>query len=79
MVCNDIQESRINKIHNVMAEYIGDYQSWGSRLIFTQMNAKTINEPDTYNKVIIINYVLNYCNIKYSVVIVIDISRCSMY
>lgn len=52
-MCNDIQESRINKIHNVMSEYISDYQSWGSRLMFTQMNARNINEPDVYNKVII--------------------------
>lgn len=37
-----------------MAEYISDYQSWGSRLMFTQMNARLVNEPDTYNKVIIL-------------------------
>lgn len=52
-MCNDIQESRIKKLHKVMSEYIYDYKSWGSRLMFTQMNARNINEPDTYNKVII--------------------------
>jgi len=36
-----------------MSEYISDYESWGSRLMFTQMNARQINEPDVYNKVII--------------------------
>lgn len=36
-----------------MSEYISDYQSWGSRLMFTQINARNINEPDVYNKVII--------------------------
>lgn len=36
-----------------MSEYISDYQSWGSRLMFTQINARHINEPDVYNKVII--------------------------
>lgn len=51
LVCNDIQESRIKKLHKVMSEYIDDYKSWGSRLIFTQINAKHIDEPDTYNKV----------------------------
>lgn len=79
MVCNDVQESRMNKIHNVMAEYIGDYKSWGSRLTFTQMNAKSINEPDVYNKVIIIVYIFKYCNIKYFVLILIDISGCTMH
>lgn len=34
-----------------MSEYICDYESWGSRLMFTQMNARNINEPDMYNKV----------------------------
>ncbi|XP_022180254.1 5-methylcytosine rRNA methyltransferase NSUN4 [Myzus persicae] len=53
LVCNDIQESRIKKIHNVMSEYISDYQSWGSRLMFTQMNARNINEPDVYNKILV--------------------------
>jgi len=53
LVCNDIQESRVKKIHNVMSEYISDYQNWGSRLMFTQINARHINEPDVYNKVII--------------------------
>lgn len=48
-----------------MAEYIGDYKSWGSRLIFTQINAKSINEPDVYNKVILIVYTFNYCNMNF--------------
>lgn len=51
LVCNDIQESRINKLHSVMSEYIYDYKSWGSRLMFTQINARNIHEPDTFNKV----------------------------
>jgi len=59
LVCNDVQESRIRKLHSVMSEYISDYQSWGSRLMFTQMNARNIDEPDTYNKVkaVQINYI----------------------
>lgn len=51
LVCNDVQESRIKKLHNVMSEFIIDYESWGSRLMFTQMNALDIDEPDAYNKV----------------------------
>lgn len=57
LVCNDIQESRIKKLHYVMSEYIYDYQSWGSRLKFTQINARNIDEPDTYNKVNIYIYI----------------------
>lgn len=52
LVCNDVQESRINKLHKVMSEYIPDYKSWDTRLIFTQINARNIDEPDSYNKVI---------------------------
>lgn len=37
-----------------MSEFIIDYESWGSRLVFTQMNARHINEPDAYNKVYVI-------------------------
>jgi hypothetical protein len=51
LVCNDVQESRIKKLHNVMSEFIIDYESWGSRLMITQMNARDIDEPDVYNKV----------------------------
>jgi len=42
-----------------MAEYIYDYQNWGSRLVFTQRNALSIDEPDTYNKV---NCTFNCCH-----------------
>lgn len=41
-----------------MAEFISGYRSWGSRLMFTQMNARHINEPDVYNKVIT-NYIID--------------------
>lgn len=53
LVCNDYQESRLQKLRSVMSEYIFDYEKLGSRLMFTQMNARNIDEPDTYNKVII--------------------------
>jgi len=51
IVCNDVQESRINKLHNVMSEYIPNYKNLDFRLVFTQNNALNINEPDMYNKV----------------------------
>ncbi|VVC29998.1 Hypothetical protein CINCED_3A018641 [Cinara cedri] len=53
LVCNDIQESRINKLRSVMSEYIHDYKSWGSRLVFSQINARNFYEPDTYNKILV--------------------------
>ncbi|XP_025425771.1 5-methylcytosine rRNA methyltransferase NSUN4 [Sipha flava] len=53
LVCNDVQESRIKKLHNVMSEFIIDYESWGSRLMITQMNARDIDEPDVYNKILV--------------------------
>lgn len=64
LVCNDIQESRINKLRSVMSEFIYDFKSCSSRLMFTQDNARNIHEPDTFNKVIIKNKLymyLSYC------------------
>ncbi|XP_050440644.1 5-methylcytosine rRNA methyltransferase NSUN4 [Adelges cooleyi] len=53
LVCNDVQESRLNKLHRVMSEYIYDYKTWGDRLVITQNNAREIDEPGVYNKILV--------------------------
>ncbi|XP_050522786.1 5-methylcytosine rRNA methyltransferase NSUN4 [Daktulosphaira vitifoliae] len=53
LLCNDVQESRLNKLHKVMSEYIYDYKSWGTRLMFSQLNATEFDEPEIYNKILV--------------------------
>lgn len=55
LVCNDVQESRLNKLRRVMQEYLFDYkQRWaGKRLIFSQSDARNLDEYDSYDKILV--------------------------
>lgn len=55
LVCNDVQESRLNKLRRVMQEYLFDYkQRWaGKRLIFSQSDARNLDEYQSYDKILV--------------------------
>ncbi|XP_064551436.1 5-methylcytosine rRNA methyltransferase NSUN4 [Drosophila montana] len=55
LVCNDVQESRLNKLRRVMQEYLFDYkQRWaGKRLIFSQSDARNLDEYGSYDKILV--------------------------
>ncbi|KAH8411986.1 hypothetical protein KR222_004767 [Zaprionus bogoriensis] len=55
LVCNDVQESRLNKLRRVMQEYLFDYkQRWaGKRLIFSQSDARNLDEYASYDKILV--------------------------
>ncbi|XP_023298918.2 5-methylcytosine rRNA methyltransferase NSUN4 [Lucilia cuprina] len=55
LVCNDVMESRVNRIRKVMKEYLFDYEErWeGQRLILNQCDARNIEEYGTYDKILV--------------------------
>ncbi|KAL7741211.1 hypothetical protein ACLKA6_015103 [Drosophila palustris] len=55
LVCNDVQESRLNKLRRVMQEYLFDYkQRWaGKRLMFSQSDARNLDEYASYDKILV--------------------------
>lgn len=54
MVCNDLSESRINRLQNVMNQFFYDYtEKLGKGEIkISQQDARTIDAPGHFNKVI---------------------------
>ena len=55
LVCNDVMESRVNRIRKVMKEYLFDYQErWeGQRLILNQCDARNLDEYNSYDKILV--------------------------
>ncbi|TMW54898.1 hypothetical protein DOY81_000131 [Sarcophaga bullata] len=55
LVCNDVMESRVNRIRKVMKEYLFDYQErWeGQRLILNQCDARNLDEYNLYDKILV--------------------------
>ncbi|KAH8240610.1 hypothetical protein KR026_001661 [Drosophila bipectinata] len=55
LVCNDIQESRLNKLRKVMQEYLFDFKErWaGKRLIFSQSDARYLGDYDAFDKILV--------------------------
>ncbi|KAM7353490.1 5-methylcytosine rRNA methyltransferase l(2)10685 [Cochliomyia hominivorax] len=55
LVCNDVMESRINRIRKVMKEYLFDYdERWeGERLVLNQCDARNLDEYETYDKILV--------------------------
>ncbi|XP_030382933.1 5-methylcytosine rRNA methyltransferase NSUN4 isoform X1 [Scaptodrosophila lebanonensis] len=55
LVCNDVQESRVNKLRRVMQEYLFDFRErWeGKRLILTQSDARNLSEYASYDKILV--------------------------
>ncbi|CAG2062257.1 unnamed protein product [Timema podura] len=50
LVCNDVLESRVKRIHSVMQQFLYDLDKWGDRLKVTQKDGKDIDECNVYNK-----------------------------
>lgn len=55
LVCNDVMESRVNRIRKVMREYLFDYvERWeGKLLILNQCDARNLDEYGTYDKILV--------------------------
>ncbi|KAH8297987.1 hypothetical protein KR018_003956 [Drosophila ironensis] len=55
LVCNDVQESRLNKLRKVMQEYLFDYKErWaGKRLILSQSDARNLSDYEGYDKILV--------------------------
>nr|CAD7404094.1 unnamed protein product [Timema cristinae] len=51
LVCNDVLESRVKRIHSVMQQFLYDLDKWGDRLKVTQKDGRDIDECNVYNKV----------------------------
>ncbi|XP_020810266.1 5-methylcytosine rRNA methyltransferase NSUN4 [Drosophila serrata] len=55
LVCNDVQESRLNKLRKVLQEYLFDYKDrWaGKRLIFSQSDARNLDHYEQFDKILV--------------------------
>lgn len=52
MVANDVQKSRVDRIHKVINQYLADIGQWDERLFVTKQDARSIDDKDMFNKVI---------------------------
>lgn len=64
-MCNDVRESRTNRIHAVIKQYLYNMDMWKNRLIVTQRDGRDIDEYNVYNKVIFISYLYNTAVVKH--------------
>ncbi|XP_028894501.1 5-methylcytosine rRNA methyltransferase NSUN4 isoform X2 [Zeugodacus cucurbitae] len=55
LICNDIQESRLNRIRKVMQEYIFDYkEKWeNKRIVLNQCDAKYMDNYESFDKILV--------------------------
>lgn len=55
LICNDISESRLNRLKYVMNDFICDFnEKWlGSRLFITQNNAMNMTDYGTFDKILV--------------------------
>lgn len=55
LVCNDIQESRINRIKKVMHQYLYNFDDkWNDkRVILSQSDARNLDQYGTYDKILV--------------------------
>lgn len=55
LVCNDVMESRVNRIRKVMNEYLFDYhERWEGQILFVnQCDARNLDEYGTYDKILV--------------------------
>lgn len=71
LVCNDVRESRINRIHAVIKQYLYSMDKWKNRLIVTLRDGRDIDEHNVYNKVTLISYVYNSTVVKHFLILAI--------
>lgn len=76
MVTNDVQKSRVNRIHKVIDQYIADIGQWEDRLFVTERDARFIDDKDMFNKVIYRKFIIFFGNNNY---FFIDIGGCTVY
>ncbi|XP_012223901.1 5-methylcytosine rRNA methyltransferase NSUN4 [Linepithema humile] len=53
IVANDIQKSRVQRIHNIIDQYLAGIGQWHDRLFVTQQDARFIDDKDMYNKILV--------------------------
>lgn len=55
VICNDIQESRTNRIKRIMDQYLFDYEEkWhGKRILITQGDARVLGDYELYDKILV--------------------------
>ncbi|XP_014086434.1 5-methylcytosine rRNA methyltransferase NSUN4 isoform X1 [Bactrocera oleae] len=55
LICNDIQESRLNRIRKVLQEYIFDYkEKWeNKRIVLNQCDAKYMDNYESFDKILV--------------------------
>lgn len=55
LICNDVQESRVNRIKRVMHQYFYDFEEkWNRKRCFlTQQDARVIGEYEMYDKILV--------------------------
>lgn len=55
LVCNDVQESRVNRIHRVMKQFFYDFhEKWHNKRCFiTQEDARSMVEFNMYDKILV--------------------------
>lgn len=55
LVCNDVMESRVNRIRKVMKEYLFDFdERWnGKRLVLNQCDARNLDEFGSFDKILV--------------------------
>lgn len=51
IVANDVQKSRVNRIHKVIDQYVAGIGQWQDKLYVTERDARSLDEKDVYNKV----------------------------
>lgn len=54
VIANDVIESRIKRIKNVMNQFVSNICEKENMFLITQQDARTINENGRYNKVYIL-------------------------
>jgi len=52
LVSNDIMKSKVNKIRNIVKQFLAGMGQWDNRLIFTERDARFIDDKNMYNKVV---------------------------
>lgn len=52
LVANDVKLSRVNRLNEVVEEYLGDLGLWEGRLFVTNQDGRDIDEKNIYNKVL---------------------------
>ncbi|CAD1475070.1 unnamed protein product, partial [Heterotrigona itama] len=53
LVANDVERSRVNRLKNVMNEYVSNICKEQNMLIITQQDARSIDENGRYNKILV--------------------------